>query len=1091
MAGTHVLSALPPNTVRLIGSTQVITSVYSVIKELIENSLDAECTNVDIKLENYGLDRIEVRDNGKGICISDIPFVARRHYTSKITSHTDLERLTSYGFRGEALASLCSVADVSITTKTETDDISMTYTVTSNGEILDGKPSHLGNGTLIVASNLFKNLPVRKHYYNTSKKKKEELKKIEDLLMSFGVICPHVRLTLRHNKETVWQKSVMSDMKTAVFSVLGRQIASQLEVKQVKESDPKLEVTVFLPKPGSDILVTSRASCDRSFLFVNSRPVTIKEIEKLIRTYYCNSYGCDNTRHPVFIVSVTIPPNEIDVNIDPNKTKVMLHHLDAVKNCLEKVLLYVYGPLDTPRLWRQTNKDAETHAKEDNSEARALVSRYSRQLSEEAEQAAQLEDSTFTKQSQDSRPSNKCEVLSHSIYKSDFVNNPQGNADVLNYPEDNADVLNHPQGKSDALNHPQGKSDVLNQPQGKSDVLNRANDKSDVFHHPSDKCNILNNRNDSGFVDPDQVTKQHNDMDLPAANWEINLTDFEQSQIGLENTKTSLNCSSDVSRCKDKVDELVGRNMESNGGKDDKICSDRSKDNTCEQQISNVNQVVVSGNETKSVEKDPWWVDTDSDSDDIMSMPVIDEVMITVAEKTKSHEAIPSVTSASDKDGQSSPVAPGSEGQKGDAELWSRGQCVSVNGKLVQPVSLLSPTTSHMPGKRPASPLTNDILPPEKRRSAGCQQPKPLIQGQATLFDIVGDHAFENESGFNVFSKEVRSAVLKQNLRANDEEINNILREKWENMPEDERRKYSSDVNNRNTNTLSTPKDISRKVKKKLDKGRSVRDQLLSQMKKSTKKKKKVVEKPTKDVFFNQNFLTGFRQTPSQNESRKLLIGCLRTCGMWVCSHGNELLLMNPHRIAETILYHRLMETHQLSADHLEKPVPLSASAIGNESLWNTLMSLAKESWSHDPRVYIRDNRIVANGLKIECHKDSESEEVVVELVGVSKQIPMFGVRDLCEILELITNTGATTLPQSRPLKVINYLKSEAVRMARQSPAQRTKEDMAAMLSEMDETLPADCSTCLHNKPFFHKLSDISQMSGDGDTVSGTQISQE
>ena len=87
---------------------------------------------------------------------------------------------------------------------------------------------------------MFKNLPVRKHYYNTNKKKKEELKKIEDLLMSFGVICPHVRLTLRHNKETVWQKSVMPDMKSAVLSVLGRQVANQLEFKKLEKRDPKV-----------------------------------------------------------------------------------------------------------------------------------------------------------------------------------------------------------------------------------------------------------------------------------------------------------------------------------------------------------------------------------------------------------------------------------------------------------------------------------------------------------------------------------------------------------------------------------------------------------------------------------------------------------------------------------------------------------------------------------------------------------------------------------------------------------------------------------------------------------------------------------
>uniref|UniRef100_A0A3P8WGV6 PMS1 homolog 1, mismatch repair system component n=1 Tax=Cynoglossus semilaevis TaxID=244447 RepID=A0A3P8WGV6_CYNSE len=140
------MKQLPADTVRLLSSSQVITSVVNVMKELLENSLDAGASSIDVKLDNYGLDRIEVRDNGQGIKAADTSVMAVRHYTSKISSHEDLEHLETYGFRGEALGSICAVAEVAVTTKTVTDDVSIQYTLNFTGEIVSQKPSHLGQG---------------------------------------------------------------------------------------------------------------------------------------------------------------------------------------------------------------------------------------------------------------------------------------------------------------------------------------------------------------------------------------------------------------------------------------------------------------------------------------------------------------------------------------------------------------------------------------------------------------------------------------------------------------------------------------------------------------------------------------------------------------------------------------------------------------------------------------------------------------------------------------------------------------------------------------------------------------------------------
>uniref|UniRef100_A0A3Q2ZNL9 PMS1 homolog 1, mismatch repair system component n=1 Tax=Kryptolebias marmoratus TaxID=37003 RepID=A0A3Q2ZNL9_KRYMA len=138
------MKQLPPDTVRLLSSSQVITSIGNVVKELMENSLDAGASSIDVKLENFGLDRIEVRDNGDGVKAADAPVMAVRHFTSKISGHEDLERLETYGFRGEALGSICAVAEVTVTTKTEEEDISTQYTLDLTGAVVSQKPSHLG-----------------------------------------------------------------------------------------------------------------------------------------------------------------------------------------------------------------------------------------------------------------------------------------------------------------------------------------------------------------------------------------------------------------------------------------------------------------------------------------------------------------------------------------------------------------------------------------------------------------------------------------------------------------------------------------------------------------------------------------------------------------------------------------------------------------------------------------------------------------------------------------------------------------------------------------------------------------------------------
>ncbi|XP_068804422.1 PMS1 protein homolog 1 isoform X2 [Struthio camelus] len=340
------MKQLPAETIRLLSSSQVITSVVSVVKELIENSLDASATSIDVKLENYGFDKVEVRDNGSGIKVADVPVMAVKHYTSKISSSEDLESLTTYGFRGEALGSICCISEVLITTKTAVDDFSTQYVLDSSGHITSQKPSHLGQGTTVTVLKLFKNLPVRKQFYSTTKKCKEELKKIQDLLTAYGIIKPDLRIIFTHNKAVIWQKTRVSDHKMACMSVLGTAVMGSMVPFQHCSEDPEIHLSGFLPKAESDSSLTSLSSSERSFIFINNRPVHQKEILKLIRQYYSLVTPKDCTRlYPVFFLNVTVPASAVDVNLTPDKTQVLLHYKESVLFAVENVLKSLYGPL--------------------------------------------------------------------------------------------------------------------------------------------------------------------------------------------------------------------------------------------------------------------------------------------------------------------------------------------------------------------------------------------------------------------------------------------------------------------------------------------------------------------------------------------------------------------------------------------------------------------------------------------------------------------------------------------------------------------------------------------------------------------------
>jgi len=349
------LLALPQDTISLLKSSQVVTSVWSGVKELVENSLDAGATNIEVRLEDFGLSKVSVRDNGSGVDKQEVPCMVVPHTTSKLRQFTDLSNLQTYGFRGEALASLCGVSNMSITTRTVKDLAATTFSFSTTGTVSTAQTCAGKVGTEVVAENLFINLPVRRNYYKNMARKKEELKKVERLVQAFAIINMKVRFSLHHNKNQLFGSLVTDSLAGSLAGVLGRGLVSNMEhfmiwvdpeSGELIDSETCLSIEGMVPSKkvgmGAEL---GRCSNDRTWIFVNKRPVEVKEVEKVAKELFSSAARLESDKFPVSCVSVMITGSELaklDQNLEPNKQKVGLGSKGAVLTALDTVLRKIW-----------------------------------------------------------------------------------------------------------------------------------------------------------------------------------------------------------------------------------------------------------------------------------------------------------------------------------------------------------------------------------------------------------------------------------------------------------------------------------------------------------------------------------------------------------------------------------------------------------------------------------------------------------------------------------------------------------------------------------------------------------------------------
>uniref|UniRef100_A0A8C8IAA2 PMS1 homolog 1, mismatch repair system component n=1 Tax=Oncorhynchus tshawytscha TaxID=74940 RepID=A0A8C8IAA2_ONCTS len=815
------MNRLPADTVRLLSSCQVINSVVNVVKELLENSLDAGALSIDIKLENYGFDRIEIRDNGSGIKAADTAVMAVQHYTSKICSHDDLEHLVTYGFRGEALGSICAVAEVAVTTKTSEDDVGTRYTLDLTGSVVSQKPSHLGQGTTVCVLKLFKNLPVRRQYYVNTKKCKEELKKVQDLLMAYAIIKPELRLTLTHNKVVLWQKAKVSDHRMALMATLGPNAVAHL--LPVHHQQPEIVIDGFFPRPGMDCSLASSSNPDKTFIFVNDRPVHQKDILK-VKTFF---YPADSAlnRYPTVMLNITVPSSTVDVNLTPDKTQILLQN---------KVPFSI--------------------------------------------------------------------ILSISL------------------------------------------------------------------------------------------------QTVLTVNSKLTIRDFDLAFPQLEDYMASTGTGTTNPGTAKGLERLDNHDQGHDKGKD-------------VEQLSAVS--------------------------------------------------------------------------------WSRGTALTdpSTGEPLQPVKI------HL-----ATGWSSDLgqVKAKGQSSPGKKVSNAITEKRAALtaYDLINNRAMRTPlSPAALFERETRASVLQEKPTASLQDITTAVQERWKNLGEEDRKKYedkakkhlerydlqtklASDRDVREperrlclVSPLSRPQGQKRKV---LPSNQPVLDQLFFSQ---PQKKRSPGPKPSQPLPFSVVTLRqrlhrlSFQSNPRPQGLR--LVNRLASQSAWVVLCGRKLVLLNPFRVEEALLFKRLLENNILPAASLQNPIQLTDSILGGAEYTQSLCTMEKGSPELRGMAIFSDPRLVANGFQITLTPGSSSTERHLEVTAMADCVPFLGMEDLREILTAVLHRNAKTVKECRPLKVTNYLQGEAVRLARQLPVTLAKEDVEDILLRMQQQLEETSQACIHGQAFFHHLSDI------------------
>ncbi|MDP9024980.1 MAG: DNA mismatch repair endonuclease MutL, partial [Candidatus Eremiobacteraeota bacterium] len=327
-----MINVLDPRTIGQIAAGEVVERPLSVVKELVENAVDARATRVSVTIEEGGLRKIEVTDDGEGIGQEQLALAPRRHATSKLLESHDLESVATLGFRGEGLASIASVARVCIISRTPKTQVGAAVEAHAE-EIGAVRPCASPVGTTVRVESLFANVPVRREYVRSPA---AEFNRISGWLSTFALAYPKITFSLTHDAKAIWVLPATNEPQQRLTAVFGKEAAAALiPLDAGAASSLSGSLSGFLSTPGND-----RADRRMQLLFVNGRLLR----STLLAGAWTAGYSTFAMigRQPYGVLFLTLPPEHVDPNVHPTKSDVRLRFshqvFDAVRRAIATTL---------------------------------------------------------------------------------------------------------------------------------------------------------------------------------------------------------------------------------------------------------------------------------------------------------------------------------------------------------------------------------------------------------------------------------------------------------------------------------------------------------------------------------------------------------------------------------------------------------------------------------------------------------------------------------------------------------------------------------------------------------------------------------
>lgn len=348
---TKLIQKLPDTLINQIAAGEVIERPASIVKELLENSIDAAANTISVELEKGGIQRISIRDNGSGIEKTQLEMALTRHATSKITNLDELQNVATLGFRGEALPSIASVSRLNLTSNTEKNN--QGWTLRADGGALEQtlKPSAHAQGTTVEVNDLFYNTPARRKFMRTEK---TEYSHCEQVVKRLALANFHIKFELRHNQKTIFSLPA-ANKQLEQENRLGKLLGAAFVEHAIyfERSVHEMRLSGWLAAPAF-----SRTQSDLQFQYVNNRNIRDKTLSHAVKLAYQDVLY--HGRQPAYVIFLELNPHAVDVNAHPAKHEVRFRDNRSMHDFVRQTLKQVIGelrpaPIDSSNLSKLTS----------------------------------------------------------------------------------------------------------------------------------------------------------------------------------------------------------------------------------------------------------------------------------------------------------------------------------------------------------------------------------------------------------------------------------------------------------------------------------------------------------------------------------------------------------------------------------------------------------------------------------------------------------------------------------------------------------------------------------------------------------------